>query len=385
MPAESYFVLTVFNIPVLGLICALPLVADLKQALKEKTPVGGATDTTSYSRVTGLIGAAILTSLFWALGNVLLIKAFTTVADIKPIISGSAPLFMVGAALFLPYAFNQIKSAFGAAGTAAALAAQAAVVAPTPTPGAPQLTLSIANLSATIGDATFAAAVAAIGVQVSRDFQAEWGMGAELVPTRLALNGAQANINSAADAVIYVGDSSSDPTTGISGAYGYHSETYGRLPYAFIYLDICRQAGEAWSCTLSHEVLELLADPTTVLVASGPAPAGVGAPGQTVGYDLEVCDPTQGDTYVINNVMVSNFVTKAYFGMIGGASSATNFLKLALDPFGVRPGGYLQYEDAAGGHQINGAKVSAARLASRAVLASHRRNARRMDEIARRA
>ena len=380
-------VLIAFNIPVLVLIGTLPLTANLKQALKEKNPIGGASDTTSYSRVTGLVGAAVLTAFFWAIGNVVLLKAFTAVADIKPIIDGSGRLFMVGAALFLPYAFNQIKSAFGAAGAAAATVASAPVSAPAPTPapGAPQLTLSVVNLSTAIDDAAFAAAVAAVGVQIGRDFQAEWGMGAQLNPSRLTLNSGAANVDGAGDAVIYVGDTSTDPTTGASGAFGYHSENYGQLPYAFIYLDVCRQYGEAWSATLSHEVLELLADPTTVLTATGPAPAGVGAPGQTVVYDLEVCDPTQGDTYTINNVAVSNFVTRAYFGMVGGASTSTNFLKLALDPFGARPGGYFQYEDSAGAHQVNGSRVDAQRLAARALLAGYRRNARRGAGTRRRA
>ncbi len=384
--AAAVVVLIAFNLPILVLLISLPLLANLKQALMEKSPIGGAGDTTSYSRIAGLVGAAVMTCFFWAIGNVVLLKAFTAVGEIKPVVDGSGRLFMVGAALFLPYAFNQIKSAFGAAGVAAA----AAPVAPAPVaaPGAPTLTLAIANLSSAIDDTAFAAAVAAIAVQVGRDFQPEWGMGAALNPTRLSLSGGKANVDAAADAVIYVGDSASDPTTGASGAYGYHSENYGQTPYAFVYLDVCRQYGEAWSATLSHEVLELLADPTTVLTASGPVPGGAapaaGSPAQTVAYDLEVCDPTQGDTYAINGVQVSNFVTKAFFAMVGGPSTATNHLGLALDPFGVRPGGYLQYEDSGGSHQLDGPRVDAKRLAARAVLAGYRRNARRADLCSRR-
>ena len=371
-------VLIVFNVPILLLVWRLPLLADLGQALKEKDPIGGASDTTSYSRVTGLVGAVILTSFFWAIANIALFKAFTAISDIKLILDGVAPLFLVGSALFLPYAFNQIKSAFGAAAMASNAAPSPGVVSAAA--GQSALNLVVANLSTSIDDATFAAAVAAIGVQVSRDFRPEWGVSGALSATRLALGGAQANINGAPDAIVYVGDSSSDPTTGVSGAFGYHSLNFGNLPYAFIYLDVCAKYGEIWSCTVSHEVLELLADPTTVLTATGPAPSGVGAPGQTVTYDLEVCDPTQGDTYKISNVTVSNFVTKAYFGMLGG-SAASNFLNLSLSPFGVRPKGYLQYEDAAGAHQVNGAKVDAQRLEARAMLAGHRRNARRVAAL----
>ena len=380
--------LAIFNLPVIFLLCRLPFVANLQEALSEKNPAGGTCDTTSYSRITGLIGAVMLTSFFWAIGNIVLYKAFTQVDDVRKIVSAVAPLFMVGSALFLPYAFNQIRSAVGAAGAIAAAAAPGAgSPAPPPAPtvngvikSGPSLNLMVVNLSTAIDDPTFSTTVAAIGVQVSRDFQPAWGSNATLSASRVALNGAQANINAAVDAVIYVGDSSNDPTTGVAGAFGYHSTNYGELPYAFIYLDVCAQYGEAWSCTLSHEILELLADPTTVLTAVGPAPAAAGAgPDQIVRYDLEVCDPTQGDSYRINNVTVSNFVTKAYFGM-ATESPATNFLNLALAPFDVRPGGYVQYEDSGGTHQINGAKVDAHRLAARAILAGYRRNARRTAE-----
>ncbi len=368
-------VFSVFNLPVVLLLWKLAAVADLGQVLKEKNPAGGPTDTTSYSRLTGLVGAAILTAFFWAIGDVALYKAFTQIGDIKVIVDGVSRLFMVGAALFLPYAFNQIKSAFGAA--QAATTPAGGVAAPPP---AASLNLLVANLSTKIDDATFAAAVTAIGIQVSRDFQPEWGGAATLRGARLALAGPEANVDGSVDAVIYVGDTANDPTLGMSGVYGYHALNFGKTPYAFVYLDVCSQYGEAWSNTLSHEVLELLADPTTAVTVAGPAPPGVGSPGQTVGFDLEVCDPTQGDSYRINGIAVSNFVTRRYFGLTG-ASSATNFLNLALSPFGVRPGGYIQYEDSTGAQQINGPKVDARRLAARATLAGHRRNARRAEGL----
>ncbi len=374
--------LLALNAPVAILLLRLPFVVDLKQALQEKSPIGGADDTTSYSRVTGLVGAVIMTSFFWAMANIIIFKAFTAIGDIKPLIGGVQVFFLVGAAMFLPYAFNQIRSAF-AAGPAATMAVAKASATTHATAKGSTLSIAIANLSSTIDDTAFAAAVVAIGVQVNRDFQPEWGAGATLTPTRIALEDGAANIDAASDAVIYVGDASSDPTLGMNGLFGYHGRNTGELPYAFVYLDVCAQYGEPWSCTLSHEVLEMLADPTTAMTATGPAPPGIGVTGQTVEYDLEVCDPTQGDFYLINQVAVSNFVTKAWFGLPGGAT-ATNFLKLPLDPFSARPKGYFQYEEAAGAHVSNGASVDAQRLAARAILDGHRRTARRRAVIANR-
>lgn len=239
--------------------------------------------------------------------------------------------------------------------------------------------LTIANISTTVDDPSFAAAVAAIGAQVSNDFAPEWGVDATLNGTRLSLQG-QAPLQSATDAIIYLGEESQDPTTGVANAYGYHFANYSHIPYGFVYLDVCAKYGEDWSCTLSHEVLELLADPTAAKMITGPDPRAGAGPGATVAYDLEVCDPTQGDTYLINGLKVSNFVMQSYFGMPGGSPN-TNFLNLALTPFGVRPGGYFQYEDGTTALQVNGSSVPAARIAARSILGHYRRNGRRAERL----
>jgi hypothetical protein len=144
-----------------------------------------------------------------------------------------------------------------------------------------------------------------------------------------------------------------------------------------VYLDIAQQYGEEWTTTLSHEVLELLVDPDAMLTVTGPAPKGHTG---TVNYDLEVCDPTQGDSYKIDGIDVSNFVGRDYFGLSGGTGN-TNYLQLPLDPLGVRPGGYFQYEDATGAHQIKGDKVSQSMLAAKEQLKEARRNARRSARV----
>ena len=128
----------------------------------------------------------------------------------------------------------------------------------------------------------------------------------------------------------------------------------------------------------SHELLELLADPNVVYNIQGPAPAGASAP--QVLYSLEVCDPTQGDSYLMDGtaIAVSNFVTKAYFGVDSSTGMAvTNHLKLDLKPFGVRPLGYVQYNDGIETQQVNGSSVDAGRLAARNMLGDYHRNKRR--------
>jgi len=243
------------------------------------------------------------------------------------------------------------------------------------------MNLTVANVSTQINAVDFQAAINAIVRQVREHFQPEWNATAALRGVAVKLPKNMAPINGHHDAIIYLGDSSQDPTTGVEGALGYHSVNHVNVPYGFVYLDICAQYGESWQSCLSHEVLELLADPTAVMTVTGPTPrSGHG----TVHYDLEVCDPTQGDSYRIDNVEVSNFVGRAYFGLTGG-SGATNYLSLELQPFGVRPKGYFQYEDRKGGvHQVEGEKVTDQIRSARSTMAKMygklgpaRRNARR--------
>ena len=105
-----------FNIPILfGAIKALTmpdLTAKVGDLLKEKTPEGEPSDATSFSRVTGAIGAVVVGSLFWIVSNIVIGAAIVSPQDVGGIVNGFGKMFLVGAALFLPYAFNQLKSVF---------------------------------------------------------------------------------------------------------------------------------------------------------------------------------------------------------------------------------------------------------------------------------
>jgi hypothetical protein len=236
--------------------------------------------------------------------------------------------------------------------------------------------LTIANISKTIAAADFEEVGEAIIRQVSEHFDPEWNVRATLRMVPYDITAPQ-TIDGLQDAILYLGDSSQDPTTGVDGLLGYHSKTHGNIPYGFVYLDVCAEYGSAWPTCLSHETLELLADPTAALTVTGPAPAGHTG---HVYYDLEVCDPTQGDSYRIDDVEVSNFVCRSYFGLAGG-SGQTNFQQLPLEPFGVRPGGYLQFEDGGRAFQLKGDKVTDQHLAARAKMKLGRRNTRRAARL----
>lgn len=103
-------VLLAFNVPIVVVLICLPFVKQLSGALKERSPIGGVDDKTSYSRITGLFGAVIMASLFWAIGNVILYKMFSHPDEVHYISENLGPYFLSGAALFLPYACNQIRN-----------------------------------------------------------------------------------------------------------------------------------------------------------------------------------------------------------------------------------------------------------------------------------
>jgi len=117
-------------------------------------------------------------------------------------------------------------------------------------------------------------------------------------------------------------------------ASGVHRSTNNQV-YALV------DFGHLWSVTLSHEVLELLVDPSLNRVVAGPSIK----PGQgRVNYLVEVCDPCQEDFYEVNGVKVCDFCTRQYFEPAAGPGVRCNFLGTITRPWQVRPGGYLSWQ-----------------------------------------
>ena len=99
-----------FNLPIALACWKFRHVTGLAEVIQEKDAEGEKTGALSYSRVTGLIGAVVVASLFWIMSNVSIATAILNPRDLPDILNGITKLFFVGAALFLPYAFNQLKS-----------------------------------------------------------------------------------------------------------------------------------------------------------------------------------------------------------------------------------------------------------------------------------
>ena len=125
------------------------------------------------------------------------------------------------------------------------------------------------------------------------------------------------------------------------GAAGYHSDKNNQ-PFALV------QYSPSWALTVSHEMLEMLADPygNKLKVARSIKP-GQGK----VQYLVEVCDPSEDDAfaYDIQGVIVSDFYTPNYFDKLTVAGKLYSFTGAIKEPLQVLRGGYLSWLDTASG------------------------------------
>lgn len=89
-------------------------------------------------------------------------------------------------------------------------------------------------------------------------------------------------------------------------AQGAHRDQLGR-PFALVMF-----SEPDWPLTVSHEALEMLADPFCQNFLAGPA---LRSGQDTVEYLTEVCDPCQDAKfgYKINGILLSDFVTPRYY------------------------------------------------------------------------
>jgi hypothetical protein len=91
----------------------------------------------------------------------------------------------------------------------------------------------------------------------------------------------------------------------LNGGGGVHRDDQGQV-YANVTND------DNLSLTISHELLEMLVDPSGDRLMSAPD-LDPGFPGRQVSYLVEVCDPCEIYSYVINNVTVSDFILPSFY------------------------------------------------------------------------
>lgn len=230
--------------------------------------------------------------------------------------------------------------------------------------------ISVLNIThGLIPDEEVQAAIRAVNRQIAEDFAPYWS-----VTGRLRLEGASTSqpdsdnpVDMQGEAIVYLWDECN-----VANALGYHEANHRGIPCGFVFIEIATELGEPWTVTFSHEVLEMLGDREANLLVQGPHPDPA-EHGREVYHWREMCDAVQDDSYLIDNVRVSNFVLPLYFTEHLEAGHRNDFLGArGLKSFGVNPGGYIGfYDPKLGSHEtwsdesktdIHGRPVSGRRL-----------------------
>jgi hypothetical protein len=189
--------------------------------------------------------------------------------------------------------------------------------------------IAITNASTCLNDAQVEAVLPALQKQVSNDFRAYW----ELDCTLMFLRKDHALAKGWWQIVVV-----DNPDQ--AGALGYHELTSAGSPLGKTFAQFDIQSGSSWTATLSHELLEMLADPWINWCA-------VGKDNRV--YALEVCDPVEADElgYQIDGVLVSNFITPAWFERT--CADRMDFQQHVTRELELASGGYVSIFDAHSG------------------------------------
>jgi len=191
--------------------------------------------------------------------------------------------------------------------------------------------VALVSQSSQIDFVALSKAANAINLQVSRDFMPIWGVSATVValPDEAAITPGLWPV--------YIVD-----VVGLNGALGFHLNAHNQ-PFARV------QAGSTWTLTASHEVLEMLADPsgnrlvsaTSVEIVDDEVRDGDGK----FEYLVEVCDPSEdaANAYLIDSVLVSDFYTPRYFDPVAAVAVRYSYSGKIRRPRQLLPNGYLSW------------------------------------------
>ncbi len=186
-------------------------------------------------------------------------------------------------------------------------------------------TIAIINATTVLKDSQITPVVQAMQVAITRDFAPLWGIDAALVQVPKG-----ANPPAGAWWMVLIDN------LDVQGALGYHDLTSEDLPIGKIGVQTCIDDNSPWSTCLGHEIYEALADPWINQSAQD---------NNGIFYAFENSDAVEAQSYQINGVPMTNFVTPAWFQPLAPLTSKFDFLGLVKRPFELLPGGYISALD----------------------------------------
>jgi hypothetical protein len=201
------------------------------------------------------------------------------------------------------------------------------------------INIDIANRSTVLKDTDIEPVVEAVQIQVTRDFAPIWGNDATL--NFVGLNG---RLNPDHWWLVVM-DNSDD-----AGVGGYHDVSVSGQPMGKVFAASDIKYGASWTVTVSHEIVEMLADPAvdqTVFVSRRSSPG--------ILFARESADACEADEFGYQiqvgsqQVLVSDFQTPAWFQSFRKPGSCKfDFMGHIQQPFQLLKGGYIGFMDLSG-------------------------------------
>ncbi|HEX3105391.1 MAG TPA: hypothetical protein VHQ22_13175, partial [Terriglobales bacterium] len=180
-------------------------------------------------------------------------------------------------------------------------------------------TIACFNKAVTPLGVDFDALIAALQVYVDRHVAPVWGTPAKLIKTLGFRKGAWA--------LVFL-DKADSP-----GSEAYHDLTPDGLPESKVFVKSTLRNKDLVSVSASHELVEMLVDPATNMMTTGPHARRM--------YAYESADPVEALSFPVNDIPMSNFVYPAYFETFHKRGSMQfDHMKKIKKPFELLPDGY---------------------------------------------
>jgi hypothetical protein len=180
-------------------------------------------------------------------------------------------------------------------------------------------TIACFNKAVTPLGVDFDALIAAMQVYVDKYVAPVWGTPAKLIKTKGFRKGAWA--------MVFL-DKADTPD-----AEAYHDLTPDGLPEAKVFVKSTFKNKDLVSVSASHELVEMLVDPATNMMTTGPHARSM--------YAYESADPVENLSFTVKGIPMSNFVYPAYFETFHKPGSVQfDYMKQVRQPFQILPGGY---------------------------------------------
>jgi len=163
------------------------------------------------------------------------------------------------------------------------------------------------------------ALIAAMQAFVDQCVAPVWGTPAKLVKSKDYVKGAWA--------MVFL-DNADQP-----GALAYHDLTPDGMPQAKVFVKTTLDNHDLVSVSASHELVEMLVDPATNMMTTGPEASTM--------YAYESADPVEEQSFKVDGIPMTDFVYPAYFESFRKPGSVKfDQMKKVGKPFQILSGGY---------------------------------------------